>query len=139
LTCQALGFVWCACAGQTRAPSNSFEEFTTTTTTTAANNAANTIKASPRTETPDVAQKLREQLLSTVQHSQRMSLEAAQTWVKAVSVLPIPDMPTIAGSAAVPSLEAATKFTFDVAADLFSAQRDFALQLANVFTPNKSV
>jgi hypothetical protein len=115
---------------------------TTTTTTTAANNAAasaNTIKASPRTETPDVAQKLREQLLSTVQHSQRMSLEAAQTWVKAVSVLPVPHMPTIPGIATVPSLEAATKFTVDVAGDLLNAQRDFSLQLADVFTPNKSV
>jgi hypothetical protein len=107
-----------------------------TTTSTSANNTA---KASPRIETPDVAQKLREQLLSTVQRSQRMSLDAAQTWVKAVSVLPVPDMPTIPGIAAVPSLEAATKFTFDVAADLLNAQRDFALQLADVFTPDKSV
>jgi hypothetical protein len=35
-------------------------------------------------------------------------------------------------------MEAATKYTFDVAADLLNAQRDFALQLANVFTPEKS-
>jgi hypothetical protein len=107
-----------------------------TATSTTANN---TTKVSPRTDTPDVAQKLREQLLSTVQHGQRMSLDAAQTWVKVVKVLPVPDMPTIPGIAAVPSLEAATKFTFDVAADLLSAQRGFALQLADVFTPDKSV
>ena len=114
---------------------------TASTTTTANNTAATTTttKVSPRTETPDVAQKLREQLLSTVQQSQRMSLGAAQTWVKAVSVLPVPDMPTIHGIAAVPSLEAMTKFTFDVATDLLNAQRDFALALANVLTPDKSV
>ena len=112
---------------------------TASTTTTTANNTATTTKVSPRTETPDVAQKLREQLLSTVQQSQKMSLDAAQTWVKAVSVLPVPDMPTIHGIAAVPSLEAMTKFTFDVATDLLNAQRDFALQLANVLTPDKSV
>jgi hypothetical protein len=106
-----------------------------TATTTTANNT----KASTRTETPDVAQKLREQLLSTVRQSQRVSLDAAQTWAKAVSVLPVPDKPTIPGIAAVPSLEAATKFTFDVAADLLDAQRDFALQLAKLFTPDKSV
>jgi len=107
---------------------------TATTTTT-----NNTTKVSPRPETPDVAQKLRDQLLSTVQQSQRMSLDAAQTWVKAVSVLPVPDMPRVHGAAAVPSLEAMTKFTFDVATDLLNAQRDFALQLANVLTPDKSV
>jgi len=112
---------------------------TASSTTTTANNTATTTKVSPRTETPDVAQKLREQLLSTVQQSQKMSLDAAQTWVKAVSVLPVPDMPTIHGIAAVPSLEAMTKFTFDVATDLLNAQRDFALALANVLTPDKSV
>ena len=112
---------------------------TASSTTTTANNTATTTKVSPRTETPDVAQKLREQLLSTVQQSQRMSLDAVQTWVKAVSVLPVPDMPTIHGIAAVPSLEAMTKFTFDIATDLLNAQRDFALQLANVLTPDKSV
>ena len=109
------------------------------TATTANNTATTTTKVSPRTETPDVAQKLREQLLSTVQQSQRMSLDAVQTWVKAVSVLPVPDMPTIHGIAAVPSLEAMTKFTFDIATDLLNAQRDFALQLADVLAPNKSV
>ena len=106
-----------------------------TASTTTANH---TTKVSPRPETPVVAQKLREQLLSTVQQSQQMSLDAAQTWVKAVSVLPVPDMPSIHGIAAVPSLEAMTKFTFDVATDLLNAQRDFALQLANVLAPDKA-
>jgi len=48
-------------------------------------------------------------------------------------------MPAIHGIAAVPSLEAMTKFTFDIATDLLNAQRDFALQLANVLTPDKSL
>jgi hypothetical protein len=39
----------------------------------------------------------------------------------------------------MPGVEAATRFTFDVASDLLTAQRDFALQLANVFAPAKSV
>jgi len=94
----------------------------------------------PTTEMPDFAQKIREQLVSTVQQGQQMSLDAAQTWVKAVSVLPVPDLPAIpaiAGVPAVPGVEAATKFTFDLAADLLTAQREFALQLANVFVPEK--
>jgi len=93
------------------------------------------------TEMPDFAQKIREQLVSTVHQGQKMSLDAAQTWVKAVSVLPVPDLPAVPavpGVPALPGVEAATKFTFDVAADLLNAQRDFALQLAHVFVPSKT-
>lgn len=91
------------------------------------------------TELPDFAQKFREQLVSTVQQGQQFSLDAAHTWVKAVSVLPIPDLPANPGVPAVPGVEAATKFGFDVATDLLNAQRDFALQLANVLVPSKTV
>ena len=49
------------------------------------------------TEIPDLAQKIREQLVSTVQQGQQLTVDAAQTWVKAVSVLPIPDLPTVPG------------------------------------------
>jgi hypothetical protein len=86
------------------------------------------------TEIPEFAQKLREQLISTVQQSQQMSLEAAQTFVKAVSVLPIPDLPAMPGAPAMPGIEVATKYSFDVAADLLNSQRDFVLQLAKVFS-----
>ena len=96
-------------------------------------------KTTTSPEIPELAAKIREQLVSTVQQGQQMSIDAAQTWVKAVSVLPVPDLPAIPGVPAVPGLEAATKYTFDLAADLLSAQRDFALQLANVLVPAKSV
>ena len=90
------------------------------------------------TEIPDIAQKIREQLLSTVQKGQQLSIDGAQGWVKAVSVLPVPDLPTIPGVPALPSAEAATTFTFDLAADLLKAQRDFAFQLTNVLVPAKT-
>jgi len=90
------------------------------------------------TEIPDMAQKIREQLLSTVQKGQQLSIDGAQGWVKAVSVLPVPDLPTIPGVPTLPSVEAATTFTFDLAADLLKAQRDFALQLTNVLVPAKT-
>ena len=90
------------------------------------------------TEIPDIAQKVREQLVSTVQQGQQMSVNAAQTWVKAVSVLPVMDLPKIPGVPVLPGVEAATKYTFDVATDLLNAQRDFALQLTNVLIPAKS-
>jgi hypothetical protein len=90
-------------------------------------------------EMPALAQQIREQLVSTVKQGQQMSVDAAQTWVKAVSVLPIPDLPAIPGIPAVPGVEAATKYAFDVASDLLVAQRDFALQLASVLIPEKTV
>jgi hypothetical protein len=91
-----------------------------------------------KTEIPALAQKVREQLVSTVQQSQQLSVDAAQTWVKAVSALPVVDLPKVPGITAVPNVEAATKYTFDVAADLLGAQRDFALQLAGAFVPTKT-
>lgn len=90
------------------------------------------------TEIPEIAQKAREQLLSTIQQGQKLSLDAARSWVKAVSVLPVPDLPKVPGVPTVPTLAAAHTFAFDVAADLLNAQRDFALQLANVFATAKS-
>ncbi len=86
-------------------------------------------------EIPAIAQKFREQLVSTVQQGQKLSIDAAENWVKAVSVLPAFDLPKIPGIPALPSVEAATKYTFDVAADLLNAQREFALQLTNALIP----
>lgn len=99
---------------------------------------ATTTKTVPTTEMPVLAQKIREQLVSTVRQGQQLSVDAAQTWVKAVSVLPVPELPTVPGVPAMPGVEAATKYTFDLAADLLSAQRDFALQLAGMFVPAHS-
>jgi hypothetical protein len=95
-------------------------------------------KTTSTTDVPELAQKIREQLVSAIQQGQQLSVDAAQTWVKAVSVLPVPELPAIPGVPALPGVEAATRFTFDVAADLLNAQRDFALQLAGVLVPEKS-
>jgi hypothetical protein len=87
---------------------------------------------------PALAQKSREQLVSNLQQGQQLSIDAAQNWVKAVSALPTLDLPKIPGVPAVPDLQAATKYTFDVAADLLNAQREFALQLTNTLVPAKT-
>lgn len=89
-------------------------------------------------EMPALAQKFREQLVSNVQQTQQLSVDAAQTWFKAVSVIPMMDLAKIPGIPAMPGVEAATRYTFDVAADLLSAQREFALQLANTFVTEKT-
>jgi len=106
-----------------------FEEFTMATTSTSS--------TSP-TETADLAQKIHEQLISTVKQGQQLTVDAAQTWARAVAALPVRDLPKVPGSPALPNVAAATKYTFDVAADLLTAQRDFTVQLAKVFIPEKS-
>jgi hypothetical protein len=91
------------------------------------------------TELPDLAKKTREQLVSGLEQGQQLSIDAAQKWVKAVSVLPSIDLPKIPGMPTLPSLTTATTYTFDVASDLLSAQRNFALQLTNTLSPAKAV
>jgi len=90
------------------------------------------------TEIPALAQKSREQLLSTLVKGQQLSIDAAQSWVKAVSALPVMDLPKIPGFPVMSDVEAATKYTFDVAADLLNAQREFALQLTSTLVPAKT-
>ena len=90
------------------------------------------------TEIPALAQKSREQLVSNLQQGQKLSIDAAQSWVKAVSALPVVDLPKVPGFPDVPDFQAATKYTFDVASDLLNAQRDFVVQLTNVLAPAKT-
>jgi hypothetical protein len=90
------------------------------------------------TEIPALAQRSREQLLSSLQEGQQLSIDAAESWVKAVSALPVMDIPKVPGFSDVPDLQAATKYTFDLASDLLSAQRDFVVQLTNVLVPAKT-
>jgi len=90
------------------------------------------------TEIPEFVQTVREQLLSAVKQGQQVSIDAAQAWVKAVSVLPTPDLPTIPGVPAFPGAKAVSKFSFDVASDLLNSQRDFALKLVDVLVPDKT-
>ena len=89
-------------------------------------------------EIPEAAHKIREQVLSTVKQGQQLSIDAAEAWARAVSALPVPDLPKIPGASAVPTLETATKFGFDVATELLNNQRDFALKMTDVLTHAKT-
>jgi hypothetical protein len=89
------------------------------------------------TEMPATAQKIREQLVSTIRQGQQLSVDGAQTWANAVAVLPAVEMPVVPGLPAMPGIEAAAKYTFDLASDLLAAQREFTMQLANAFLPSK--
>jgi len=90
------------------------------------------------TEIPALAQKSREQFMSTLVKGHQLSIDAAQSWVKAVSALPVMDLPKVPGFPVMSDVEAATKYSFDVAAELLNAQREFALQLTDALTPAKT-
>jgi hypothetical protein len=64
-------------------------------------------KTTPRIEIAEAALKIREQMLSTIKQGQKLTIDAAQGWVKVVSVLPIPDLPRIPGVPAIPTIGAA--------------------------------
>jgi hypothetical protein len=94
--------------------------------------------AKTATEIPEFAQTLREEMLSNVKQAQKISLDATKTFVKAVSALPVPEFPALAGVPEIPSAEALTNYTFSLVTDLLNAQRDFAIQLATVLNPEKT-
>jgi hypothetical protein len=96
-----------------------------------------TTKTTTKTEVPEMIQTLSDQLLVTVKEYQKFSLDATKSMMKVVSALPVVDLPTTAKFADVPSAEAVTNYTFNLVNDLLGAQRDFALQLATVLTPQK--
>jgi hypothetical protein len=93
-----------------------------------------TTKTATTAEIPELATKVREQILATVQQGQALSVDAAQGWVKAVSALPIPELPAVPGLP-VTSVEAVTTYAFDFASDLLASQRDFALKLTKALSP----
>ena len=72
----------------------------------------------PTVDVLDATQKFGEQLLSTVKQTQSLALDAARAFAGA--------------------LHAVTAYSFDLAAELLAAQKDFAVTLASTFTPEKT-
>ena len=91
----------------------------------------------PVVELTELAQKSQEQLVSGLTQGQQLSVDAVQVWVKAVTTLPVMNLPATPGFPAMPDLDAATRYAFDLAVDLMSVQRRFALQLTRML-PGKT-
>jgi hypothetical protein len=85
----------------------------------------------------DGTQKLGEQLVSTVKQTQSLVLDAARAFAGALPWLPSA-LPETRGFVALPDVSAVTAYSFDLAAELLAAQKDFALTLASTFTPEKT-
>lgn len=88
---------------------------------------------------PEAVQKAGDQLISTVKQGQSVTLDAARAVAKATSTIPTPNLPKVDGAPELPDLQALTAYSFDLAIELLTAQRDFAVNLATAFAPAKSV
>ena len=93
--------------------------------------------STPKIDVLDATQKVGEQWVSAVKHSQSMALNVARAFAQAVP--PLPSRLSEARSAAgLPDVQAMTAYGFDLAAELLAAQKDFVVTLANTFAPAKT-
>jgi hypothetical protein len=95
-------------------------------------------KSATTTEIPEIAVTFSEQVLSSVKQFQQFSIDAAQSFAKATSVLPVSGFTDLPGLPSAADVDALTTFAFGFSLDLLNAQRDFALQLTNVLVPTKA-
>jgi hypothetical protein len=91
----------------------------------------------PTVDVLEATQKFGEQLVSTVKQTQSLALDAARAFAGALPSLPS-GLPEAPGFAALPDVSAVTAYSFDLAAELLAAQKDFVLTLASTFTPEKT-
>lgn len=85
----------------------------------------------------EAAQKAGEQLVSAVKQNQSIALDVARAFAEAVPPVParLSKAPAVVAWSDVP---AATAYSFDLAAELLEAQKDFAVRLASTFAPAKT-
>lgn len=88
----------------------------------------------PTVDVLDATQKFGEQLVSTVKQTQSLALDAARAFADALPS----GLPETRGFVPLPDVQAVTAYSFDLAAELLAAQKDFAVTLASTFTPEKT-
>jgi hypothetical protein len=91
----------------------------------------------PTVDVLEATQKFGEQLVSTVKQTQSLALDAARGFAGALPSLPS-GLSKNFGLVALPDLPAITAYSFDLAAELLAAQKDFAVTLASTFTPEET-
>lgn len=89
-------------------------------------------------ELTQLADQVREQFLVTVKQGNDLALSAVNSWSKAVSAIPMPELPEMPGVPALADFSAVTTYSFDLAIELLNIQRDFALQVGSALMPAKS-
>ncbi len=100
--------------------------------------AATTSRNSTSAPIEEAVHKAGDQLISAVKQGQNATLDAARALAKVTSSVPTPDLLKIDGAPELPDFQALTTYSFDLAIQLLTAQRDFAVNLASAFAPAKS-
>jgi hypothetical protein len=75
---------------------------------------------------------MRDQWLTSLKQSQDLAIGAAKTIADLAKSVPMPEIP---GAIPTPAIGDAVTFAFSVASDTLAAQRDFAVQIADLFKP----
>ena len=101
--------------------------------------ATTTTRNSTTAPVSDAFHKAGDELVSAVKQGQTATLDAAKALAKATSAIPTPSLPKIDGTPELPDFQALTTYSFDLAIELLTAQRDFAVNLAAAFAPTKAV
>ena len=91
----------------------------------------------PTVDVLEATQKFGEQLVSTVKQTQSLVLDAARAFAGALPSAPS-GLSDNFGFVALPDVQAVTAYSFDLAAELLAAQKDFAVTLASTFIPAKT-
>jgi len=91
----------------------------------------------PTVDVLDATQKFGEQLVSTVKQTQSLVLDAARAFAGALPSAPS-GLSDNLGFVALPDVQAVTAYSFDLAAELLAAQKDFAVTLVGTCTPEKT-
>jgi len=91
----------------------------------------------PTVDVLEATQKFGEQLVSTVKQTQSLVLDAARAFAGALPSAPS-GLSDNLGFFALPDVQAVTAYSFDLAAELLAAQKDFAVTLVGTFTPEKT-
>jgi hypothetical protein len=71
-------------------------------------------------------------LLNRLEQGQEKALELSSSLKRGIDRLPFPSLPR--RPRGVPTLEATTKFGFDLASEVINHQRDFALRLGRILS-----
>lgn len=93
-----------------------------------------TTTENPSTDVSDLASTLREQVLAATTAGQKLSVDAARSWVRGLSALSRPEAADGVGARVADGVTSATGFAYDVASDLLGAQREFALAMTRTVT-----
>ena len=96
-----------------------------------------TTKSTAKVDILDATQKAGEQWVSAVKQIQSIALDVARAFAQPVPLVPS-RLFEARSTVGLPDVSALTAYGFDLAAELLSAQKDFAVTLANTFAHAKS-